>query len=127
MSPLFLDDGEKVRNFFDHASEFGRVGSHHHPVERLQAERTHNDFVLLGAQIGLRTSLILIIPAILIPSRPYNCCVLAPFRGALERGVCSLSIDTPRKSAIAARSRSCSRAAMVAFTTLCGLCEPIDF
>src|ERR1700730_10734526 len=38
-----------------------------------------------------------------------------------------LSTATPRISATAFLSRNCSRALMVAFTTLCGLCEPIDF
>src|SRR4051794_8230831 len=38
----------------------------------------------------------------------------------------NLSTATPRISATADLSRNCSRAAIVAFTTLCGLCVPID-
>src|SRR5579863_2988551 len=43
-----------------------------------------------------------------------------------ERSYITLSKANPRISATCALSRSCSSALIVAFTTLCGLCDPMD-
>ena len=77
-------------------------------------ERSHDvSCASAGVQIGLRTNLILIVPS----------AIMHRSSGL----VYSFSTGRPRMSATALLSRNCSSASMVAFTTLCGLCEPIDF
>src|SRR5579862_5966875 len=68
------------------------------------------------------------------PQAPHHLLMLF---GGTDRAAHELDLDLgfhyifstarPRISATAFLSRNCSRAAMVALTTLCGLCEPIDF
>src|SRR5271165_7065809 len=104
---LFLYDRQQMRHLGHHAAEVSVVRPLHHAVHFLETQRSHDDFVLFrGAdraadQLDFNFS---------IRHEPYP----------------TFSCARPRMSATCALSRSCSRALMVALTTLCGLWHPID-
>src|SRR5260370_25986180 len=118
-----------MRNLFHHAPEALRVGPHHGAVHGLQPQGTHNNLVFHRTANGAANQL-------------YSYFTFSHKQklrfcggGWWEAGnyffppvrYITLSSASPRISATWALSRSCSSALMVAFTTLCGLCEPIDF
>src|ERR1700683_4125092 len=101
---LLLHQRHQMRNLFDHAAKSGRVGPLDHLIDFAQPEASHDLLVLLGSADGAAHE----------------------FDSDLAFHH-SLSTARPRISATAFLSRNCSSALMVAFTTLCGLCDPIDF
>src|SRR4051812_29115277 len=95
-----------MRNLFDHASKRRSVGPLHNAVHFLKTQRPDDHLVLFR--------------------RTDNAADQFDFDGSWH-GVYTLSCASPRRAAISPLSRNCSNASMVAFTTLCGLCEPMDF
>src|SRR3984893_7916678 len=93
-----------MRDFFDHAAEARRIRTHDDLVELAQSQASDNHLVLLRRADGTAHQFDLDLP------------FHYAFSGA-----------RPRISRMATLSRNCSRATTVAFTTLCGLCVPIDF
>src|SRR5579862_5240060 len=101
-----LHHHQQMRNFLHHAAKRRGIRPFNDLVDFAQSERPHNLLVLLGG--ADRTA--------------YQ----FDFDFAFHiRHI--LSSVKPRISATRFLSRSCSSALIVAFTTLCGLCVPIDF
>src|SRR5579859_7655265 len=92
-----------MRDLLHHAAKSRRVGPLDHLVDFTQTQPAHNFLVFLGRANG----------AVHQPDFDFAFHYI-------------FSTAMPRMSATALLSRNCSRALMVAFTTLCGLCEPID-
>src|ERR1700676_3956375 len=93
-----------MRDFLHHAAEPGCIRPHHHLIDFAQAQTPDNHLVLLRRADRTAHQLDL------------DLAFHYAFSGA-----------SPRISRMATLSRNCSRATTVAFTTLCGLCVPIDF
>src|SRR5712691_877342 len=93
-----------MRDFLDHAAEAGCIRPLDYLVELAQAEAPDDYFMLLRRTDGTAHQFDL------------DLTFHYAFSGA-----------SPRISRMATLSRNCSRATTVAFTTLCGLCVPIDF
>src|SRR6266849_3274124 len=93
-----------MRDFFYHAAEAGRIRAFHYLVDLAQAQAPDDYLVLFGRADGAAHQFDL------------DLTFHYAFSGA-----------SPRISRMATLSRNCSRATTVAFTTLCGLCVPIDF
>src|SRR5580704_15109444 len=95
-----------MRNLLHHAAKRRRIRPHHYAIHFLKAKRPHDHLMLFRSadraayQFDLNRSSHLDYP--------------------------TFSCTSPRISATSPLSRNCSSASMVAFTTLCGLCDPID-
>src|SRR5579884_683651 len=95
-----------MRDFLHHAAKSRGVRPLHGLVHLLEPQGAHDDLVLLRRADG------------------------APDQFDFDRaghGYPTFSVTRPRRLATSALSRSCSKASMVALTTLCGLCDPMDF
>src|SRR5438270_421221 len=95
-----LHYSQQMRDFFHHAAESRRIRPLDDSVHLLQSERADDDFMFFRAANGAADELDLDF------SRHFTY---------------TLSKASPRRSAISCLSRNCSSAAIVAFTTLCGL------
>src|SRR5215472_9940113 len=100
---LLLHQRKQVRDFLHHAAKSRRIRPLNYLIDPSQPQSAHHLLMLLGRTDGTAHQLDSDFPFHYI-----------------------FSSARPRISATAPLSRNCSRASMVAFTTLCGLCEPID-
>src|SRR6185295_7269399 len=105
MLPL-LDDRQKMRDLLHHAAEGRRVRTLHNTIHFLESQRLDNHFMLFW--------------------RADDAAYQFDLNGS-RHNYLTLSSARPRISAISPLSRSPSSALMVAFTTLCGLREPMVF
>src|SRR5258708_37381932 len=107
---------QQMRDLRHDASERRRIGTYHKLVDLLQAQAADDSFVFDRRADGTA----------------YQFNLDCAFRHiilscpAVGRKSYILSRAMPRISATAALSRNCSKALIVAFTTLCGLCDPMD-
>src|SRR5690348_4662735 len=92
-----------MRHLLHHPAKYGSVGPLHYLIQLAQSQTLHHQ--------------------LLLDRRADRAAIQLDFDFAFHY---SFSTAMPRISATAARSRSDSRATMVAFTTLCGLRRPID-
>src|ERR1700760_4225484 len=100
-----------MRHLLDHATKAGRVGPFHHTIDFMKPQRLHNVLVLRrrADDAAHQLDFDFAFGHVTVPLCRY-----------------SFSMGSPRISAMAFLSHNCSSAAMVAFTTLCALCDPID-
>src|SRR5665213_2617385 len=103
MFPL-LDDRQKMRDLFHHTAESRRVRTLHDTVHLFESQCPDNHFMFFR--------------------RADDAAHQFDFNGS-RHSYLTLSNARPRISATSPLSRKPSSALMVAFTTLCGLREPI--
>src|SRR5262249_16383796 len=101
---ILIDDLQQMRDFLREAAESRCIGPFDHLIDLPQDEAAHNRLMFFRRADGTAHQ-------------------FDPDRLAFHYAFSEFS---PRISCTAALSRNCSRALMVAFTTLCGLWLPID-
>src|SRR5262249_16672377 len=100
-----FDDRQQMRNLFNHPPKSGSIRRLNHLVDLPHSKAAENHLMVLRSADGTAHQLDLD-----FGFHNYD----------------TFSTARPRISSITVLSRNCSSATTVAFTTLCGLCVPID-